>query len=470
LSESGTANTIECVRVHLAFRRTLALLCVGSSIAGAIAAACSSSSSGPPPVDQRAKDVITLGAVISLTGSLDYLGGPEETALKVAINQVNALGGVLGKNLDVALVDDNTDPNTSVTAYNNLLAKNPVAFIGPTGSPAAVVVQGITFNAQVINVTPSASTPGLTDAQPAHDRFMFRTCASHALQARALAKWMAKGPGGGAGCRRPAVIYQTDAFGTPIATGFAAAFPTYAPPIDAGVSAGVAISIPVPAAPKGSYATEVQQVISSGADCQLLVLFQALGKQYVIDWVKAVVGDTTRAADKFTTLGCNALQVDSFISATRQNPADPKSASAAEGMYTLNFDTNPVTPEFGVFRNIYTAQYPLAPNQVDVTPYVANTYDATILVALAIAQAGGTTDKVKLRDALFDVSRGGSSYGPGQLADALAAIRAGRDIDYKGASGDVDFDDNGDVLQDFVVFKIQNGAFSLLDRLKASQL
>jgi branched-chain amino acid transport system substrate-binding protein len=453
-------------------RGILALLFTGGSIAAGFAAACSSSSSGPPPVNQQATDTIPIGAVISLTGTLNYLGLPEQLAVKVALSQVNAVGGVLGKNLALTVIDDATDPNTSQNAYNSLNnQQRPVAFIGPTGSPAAVVVQAIAFQNQIIDITPSASTPILTDAQPSHDRYMFRTAASHDLQAKALAKWMAAGPPGGgpATCTKPAVIYQDDAFGAPMAAAFQKYFPANVS-TDGGITPGVVL-IKVPATAQGSYKPQVDQVINDPSiNCQLLILFQALGKQYVVDWINETSGQPTHAFDKFLTLGCNALQVDTFIAATRQNPADPKSPSFAENMYTLNFDTNPQTPEFGDFKNLFTAQNPLQQGQADISPYTANTYDAVILIALAIQQAGGTDDKVKLRDALFDVSRDGTSFGPAQVADALAAIRDGKNIDYQGASGNVDFDDNGDVLQDFVVFKIQQGAFSKIQNLKASSL
>lgn len=446
-----------------------AAVVVCSLVTGAIVIACKDNSPSPPPaVNQSLTDSITIGAVLSLNGSLNYLGGPEQLGMHVALTQVNALGGVRGKSLNVVVIDDTTDPTTSNNAFATLIGDAGAgAIIGPTGSPEAVIAGPTVFAAQVIQISPSASTPQMTDAQPAHDRFFFRTAASHALQAKALARWMVKGPPAGAfGCRKPAVIYQDDAFGAPIAAAFATAVPLQ--PVDGG-TATVPVSIKVPSAAKNSYSDEVQQVLSSGADCQLLVLFQPLGKQYVIDWVKATQGNPIYTPDKFITLGCNALQSDAFLSSTRTNPADPKSPTAAEGMFVLNFDTNPATPEYGDFKNLYTAAYPLAAG-TDVSPYVANTYDALILIALAIEQAGGTSDKLKLRDALFAVSKGGTSYGPAQVGEALADIRAGKDIDYKGASGDVDFDDFGDVLQDFVVYSITSGAFQLLERIKSSTL
>jgi ABC-type branched-subunit amino acid transport system substrate-binding protein len=464
--------------------RLLALCIVASSVAGGLTgAACSSSSSAPPPVNQTTTDVLNVGVVLSLTGSLNYLGGPEEQGMRTAVAQVNALGGVLGKQLGVVLIDDTTDPNTCTSAFNTVVQQNLVATVGPSGSPEAVAASPVLYQAKVLEISPSASTPQMSDAQPAVDRYFFRTAASHAVQAKAIARWIAKGPPGGTACKRPAVIYQNDAFGSPLGLGFATDLSLEAGdaggPIDAGPDADggssggppvVAVSIPVPNTAATSYTTQVQQVIASGADCQVLMLFQALGKQYMLDWVKATTGNPTYDPARFTTLGCNALDVDSFIAATRTNPADPQSPTAIEGMYALNFDSNPATPEYGSFKNIHTAKFPLTADQTNPPAYTANTYDAVILIALALEKAGTYTDRVKVRDALFAVSRGSESYGPGQVADALAAIRAGKDVKYKGASGDLVFDDFGDVLQDFVVFKVQQGAFSLVEKIKASSL
>jgi branched-chain amino acid transport system substrate-binding protein len=88
----------------------------------------------------------------------------------------------------------------------------------------------------------------------------------------------------------------------------------------------------------------------------------------------------------------------------------------------------------------------------------SSVYDAVLLVALAIEQAQ-SLEGPKIRDALFAVSKGGSTFGPLDYAQAVAAIRRGDDIDYQGASGSCDFDDNGDVLQDEIVWKVQGGAF-----------
>ena len=70
---------------------------------------------------------------------------------------------------------------------------------------------------------------------------------------------------------------------------------------------------------------------------------------------------------------------------------------------------------------------------------------SVILAALAIQQAG-STDRTKVRDALRTIANPpGEPVGPGDWAKAIELIKAGKDIDYTGATGSMDFDDKGDV-------------------------
>jgi hypothetical protein len=104
-----------------------------------------------------------------------------------------------------------------------------------------------------------------------------------------------------------------------------------------------------------------------------------------------------------------------------------------------------------------TPAEPLAPNAPTkesgpiTIGYTADTYDTAVLAALAIERAGTADDAAKVRDALYDVSSKGTAFGPGGVGEALAAIQAGTDIDYDGASGPVDLDDGGDVIAGYIV-------------------
>ena len=82
-----------------------------------------------------------------------------------------------------------------------------------------------------------------------------------------------------------------------------------------------------------------------------------------------------------------------------------------------------------------------------VLAYVKETYDATVVLALA-AQAAGRPDGAAIRDRLRAVGGGRGKVvtaGPRGIADALRILAQGGEVDYEGASGSMDWDENGDL-------------------------
>jgi ABC-type branched-subunit amino acid transport system substrate-binding protein len=102
-----------------------------------------------------------------------------------------------------------------------------------------------------------------------------------------------------------------------------------------------------------------------------------------------------------------------------------------------------VTAFGDAFDDAYEAEY----GESYQVAFVREAFDATIVIALAAAAAGTNTDSVAIRDELRNVSNSpGTEYGPpADIPAALEAIAAGDDVNYSGASGSVDFDENGDV-------------------------
>ena len=126
----------------------------------------------------------------------------------------------------------------------------------------------------------------------------------------------------------------------------------------------------------------------------------------------------------------------------------------------------PDSPDRQAFYNSYTLTFGVeAPQE----PYLAETYDAVVLIALAAAKAGTTTDSVAIRDALRDVANPpGEVVGPGAagIQKALALIASGQDINYEGASGPVDFDENGDVSGPIEVWTVEGDAIKSTGRFE----
>ena len=126
---------------------------------------------------------------------------------------------------------------------------------------------------------------------------------------------------------------------------------------------------------------------------------------------------------------------------------------------------SPGSPAKDAFETSYLETY-----GVEVAhPFMAEHYDATVLIALAAAKAGSNTDSTAIRDALRDVANApGEVIGPGrsEISKALALIADGKDINYNGAGGDIEFDENGDVTGTIEIWTISGGEIKSTGRFE----
>lgn len=83
-------------------------------------------------------ETIRVGLIASLTGKYSALGGEDKKAVDLAVEQINASGGLLGKKVEIITRDDQTLPDKSVLAYNELKAQDVVAVIGSVSSNSAL--------------------------------------------------------------------------------------------------------------------------------------------------------------------------------------------------------------------------------------------------------------------------------------------------------------------------------------------
>ena len=407
---------------------------------------------------------IVFGASAPLTGSQAAIGPSTQNVYRVVENQLNAIGGILNRPVVIRVLDDATDTQAADKITTELLAQGVLGFIGPSTSGGALKIHQKFFDAKTLVISPLAISPDLTNAQPAKDRYLFRTESSASLQARALALFAAKGTAPGTTsnvtCSKLAIVHGDDPYGNPVSKAVTDEFEA--------AGGKVTLNIAVPSATQASYASQIAAVVDSGAECQALLMFAAPGAQYVKDLKTYQTDHPGRDWKRFLTIGTIPFYTPGFITGGRINAADPNAPSAAEGVYGVAIDTTPDTTEFAEYKNLYNAQFVSQDSALSVGP--ASVYDATILLALAIQQAGTTEDRVKIRDALYAVSKVGRAFGPAHVADAIAAIKNGEDVDWSGASGPCDFDDYGDVLDDHLVWKVENGAFVVVRKIKVSEL
>ena len=453
--------------------RGVAAACAGAIALTAVASvflgtqACSTPSGAPA----KAPEAVKIGASIALTNALAGSGAPLRNAIRAAEGQINANGGLLGRPVQFIVVDDTSDETATAgsviqTTAQKLIDQGVVAFLGPVGSSQVLAMQNITYGKQVIQLASNATSPNLATAQPAHDRYLFRTTPADDLQARAVVRFAMVGPAGIAGdagasvaCSKMAIFHINNAYGNAMSKVIQSYFPQKLATVQLK---DVVVDVDV----KDNYQTEVATIAAFKPDCMAVITYEPNADQLMSDLTAYKMTNPGVFPASFFVIGTDGIFTADFINNGRTNKSDPNSPTVAEGVYGTNPDTNPPTSEYGDFRTIYQAYFPGG----EPEPFSANMYDAAILVALAIEQAGSVTDHVKIRDSLYDVSKDGKVFGPGELGEALQAIRAGVNIDYKGASGPVDIDDNGNVVSNYIVWKVVGGKFSTLGRISAQGL
>jgi branched-chain amino acid transport system substrate-binding protein len=136
---------------------TLALACRTNPKPEGGAAAQPSASAAPK------EEVIQVGLITSLTGRFSALGSENKKAVEIAVEQVNANGGLLGKKVALVTRDDQTLPDQSVLAYNAIKAADVVAIIGSAFSNSALATLPL---AQRDGVPYLSVTPAEEQVQP----------------------------------------------------------------------------------------------------------------------------------------------------------------------------------------------------------------------------------------------------------------------------------------------------------------
>ena len=116
-----------------------------------------------------AVEPVRIGAVLSVTGPASFLGEPEKNTIQMEAEKINAAGGVLGRPVEVLILDDETDVNKAVLAIDRLIKKEHVsAILGPTTSGNTLAVMTVSDHVTVLNFGhPLASgTPEAVQADP----------------------------------------------------------------------------------------------------------------------------------------------------------------------------------------------------------------------------------------------------------------------------------------------------------------
>ena len=227
-----------------------------------------STDAGPAPVATATTGgPLVIGTLLPLTGSLAFLGPPEVAGVQLAVQEINAAGGVLGAPVQLVEGDSgDTSTDTANTTVDRLLASNVNAIIGAASSSVSLTVIDKIAAAGVVEFSPANTSHQFTTYNDSG--LWFRTAPPDVLQAVPLADLVLSD-----GNTTVGILNLNDAYGTGLAKNVAANL------VDGGLNEDDILSITYdPTA--SSYDTEVQQMVEFGPDAIVVIGFDESGSHH----------------------------------------------------------------------------------------------------------------------------------------------------------------------------------------------
>lgn len=342
-----------------------------------------------------AEETLKIGVVNEITGPQAEGGLFTVNGLKLAVDEINKAGGVLGKRIELRIEDNaSTNPGT-VLAFSRLVSEGGLAgIVGPIRSTQIQAIAPTIAKAGIPTMI-GGSEPGLTHM---NNRWVFRARPNDSYSSRVIADFGVNT----LKLRKWAIVHSTDAFGTGGKTALVAALKTL-----------------------GVEPVLIQGYTNNSQDFTPIVLAVKKSGAEVMGTYMTNSPDQGIFAKQLRQLGVNIAWVGSptTISITALNLA----GEALYGSYAITDFTTDANDATRAFTKKYRERYDLTPDT-----FASWAYDALNVLVMAI-RAAGSTD-------------------PEAVRKAILAIK-----DYQGVEGRYEFDEFGDGLHGYNVVKNDNG-------------
>ncbi|MBI3886684.1 MAG: ABC transporter substrate-binding protein [Opitutae bacterium] len=352
-----------------------------------------------------AAEPVKLGFFMSMTGRDASFGETSLRGAQLAVEEINAAGGVLGRPLELIVADNRSLAGESATAVKKLVNRDKVvALIGEVVSARSLEAAPVAQTAGVPMVTPGSTNPRVT----ALGDCIFRVCFADPFQGEVLATYAYRR----LGLRRAALLVDHSA---PYSTGLAAAFErTF-------VQLGGAI-------------VSRQRYTAGDKDfrAQLTALRAAAPELIFLPCYYVDVGLAAKQARELGLtlpfLGGDGYEAPQFL--------EIGGAALNGTSYSTHFAAESDAPAVRAFVARFQARHHLLPNGL-----AALTYDAVRLVADAITRAGAT-ERTAVRA-------------------ALAATR-----DFPGVTGRTSFDAQRNAVKDAAIMTVRDGRIVFVENIR----
>lgn len=422
---------------------SLAVLTLGT---GLITTACQNNTS--PNTNNQTEETtegspqaLKIGTLLPTTGDLSSIGQNMPKAVTLAVDTVNACGGVNEQPVEVVQEDSQTDPNAGASAMSKLAEVDNVAgVVGAFASSVSGAAVDIAVRNEVMQISPGSTSPVFTErAQKGEfNGYWARTAPPDTYQAQALAK-LARDKG----FDRVSTVVINNDYGVGFEQQFVQAFKEMGGTI-------VNEDNPVRYDPKASTLdSEAAAAYSNNPDAVMGAVYAETGSLLLRS---AYQQGLSEGVPELLT---DAVYSQEFISDVGETP---------DGQSIIQGALGTVPGATGQALDSLTQKWEQEIGQ-EVTAFVPHTWDATVLMMLAAELADentGTAIKNNVRQVAN--SPGTEVSDPCQ---AMELVRNGEEINYQGASGDIQFDEYGDTVGSYDVWTVQpEGSLQVVNQVQ----
>lgn len=340
----------------------LSLAACGS--AGSAGSAAGSADAGDP--DGK----IVIGVISPNTGALAAYGNGVVTGADLAVEEINASGGILGRQVELIKTDDQSDPTECLNAFNSLVAQGVGLIVGSATSGCTSAITDAANEEEVCLLSPTATADSITT----EDDYVFRACYADSFQGAIAAAYAKQ-----AGFEKAGVVYcAADVYSKGLYDSFSAACEKYGIEIvDAQSTASLDVQ---------DYTNQFAAMVKAGVDFVYAPFYYDVIGPYVVPQARAAgYTGVIMGADGYDT--------------TPDYVVDGADLTAFNKVYWTNhYDPSDTSEKVSSFVKAYEAKYSTVPSA-----FAATGYDCVYMYKAAI-EAAGTAESSAVRDALADTS------------------------------------------------------------------
>jgi len=374
-------------------------LVLAMAMAAVMVVGCGSSKSA-------SSDTFKIGASGPITGDAAFYGLAVQNGVQIAVDEINANGGINGYQVEVNFQDDECDAEKAVNAYNSLKDWGMNLFIGTVTSGACVAVGAESHNDNIFQITPSGSVPECTTYDNA-----FQVCFSDPAQGKKSAEYI----GTNGLSSKVAVIYDSS---SSYSAGIYATFAAEAANQGFDIVAAEAFT----SDNKSDFSVQLQKAMDEGADLVFLPIYYSEASLILTQANQMGYSPVFFGVDGMDGI----LGVENF------------DTSLAEGVLLLTPFAADSTDEATVhFVELYKEKYGETPIQ-----FAADGYDAVYAVKAAIEEANCTP-----------------SQSASEICDALKVAMT--KISIVGCTGTLSWEATGESNREPKAVEIVNGVYVL---------